>query len=447
MAKAIVKLPQKPGDTYTFPEARLLAARYMPYFRGSTINLIPTVAKGLKSIAVDSSMRCYFDPDEFQNVPLEEAAGSILVEVTKGVLNMAGRAVQFLGSAPSKREIKLWNKAVNIVVNQILRHAKVPLPAGAINHREYGLPDNLLVTEYFVKLDELEPEEEEGDDGDGQGQGDGEGEGQGQDSDQPGGDGSRQQDPGTGKDGGGSCGDNQQKDWEQEKENKQNPGLDDHEQEMLRRQAAKACEEHERVKGKGSMAGYLVKFTRDVLRPRADPVRELLAQVKFAINSTSGHGDYTWKKLNRRTPPGGIRLPAHIQPIPKILVAIDTSGSMAEQDLALALGVVGQVIKALPSQGVTVVAGDTHLASVGKYFRPEQVVLAGGGGTDMARLLVEAANVERPPDAIILATDGETGWPSSPIGPKVVAAITRRNRSYPVPDWISVVEIDPREEE
>jgi len=60
---------------------------------------------------------------------------------------------------------------------------------------------------------------------------------------------------------------------------------------------------------------------------------------------------------------------------------------------------------------------------------------------------VEAANVERPPDAIILATDGETGWPSSPIGPKVVAAITRRNRSYPVPDWISVVEIDPREEE
>ena len=74
----------------------------------------------------------------------------------------------------------------------------------------------------------------------------------------------------------------------------------------------------------------------------------LLAKVKYAVGCTSGFGDFTYRKPNRRQPQGGALLPAHVKPIPRVTVIVDTSGSMGQSDLALALGVIGNSLRSLP---------------------------------------------------------------------------------------------------
>ena len=139
-------------------------------------------------------------------------------------------------------------------------------------------------------------------------------------------------------------------------------------------------------------------------------------------------------------------LPAHVKPIPRVTVIVDTSGSMEPSDLALALGVIGNALRSLPDpRGLRVLAGDTVVACAKNVFRPEQVELAGGGGTDM-NVLIQAAAEERPaPKAILVVTDGYTGWPDKPVGPHVMACLTRASTAESVPEWIQTVVLNPKE--
>jgi predicted metal-dependent peptidase len=94
-----------------------------------------------------------------------------------------------------------------------------------------------------------------------------------------------------------------------------------------------------------------------------------------------------------------------------VSVIIDTSGSMAQSDLALALGVIGNALRSLPDpRGLRVLAGDTAVACAKNIFRPEQIELSGGGGTAMDRLIVAAAEERPAPKAILVVTDGYTGY-------------------------------------
>jgi predicted metal-dependent peptidase len=193
--------------------------------------------------------------------------------------------------------------------------------------------------------------------------------------------------------------------------------------------------------------GGLARQAADLLHPKVDPARELLAKVKFAVGCTSGFGEFTYRKPNRRQPAGGALLPAHVKPIPRVTVIIDTSGSMEPSDLAQALGVLSNALRSLPDpRGLRVLAGDTAVLCARNVFRPEQVELTGGGGTDMSALIVAAAEERPAPKALLVVTDGETGWPSEPVAPRVVACLTRKPRYCgPPPEWIDVVILNPEE--
>ena len=100
-------------------------------------------------------------------------------------------------------------------------------------------------------------------------------------------------------------------------------------------------------------------------------------------------------------------LPAHVKPIPRVTVIVDTSGSMEEGDLALALGVIGNALRSLPDpRGLRVLAGDTAVACAKNVFRPEQIELSGGGGTDMSAMILAACE-ERP---AAQGNPGRDGW-------------------------------------
>ena len=264
----------------------------------------------------------------------------------------------------------------------------------------------------------------------------------GQDADQQG-DADGQGEP---SDIGGSSADGQPRPWEDGPPSQEHPGLAEHDQNLVEAAVAKAIEQYQEQRGRGSVPGGLARAAAELLHPKVDPARELLAKVKYAVGCTSGFGDFTYRKPNRRQPQGGALLPAHVKPIPRVTVIVDTSGSMEQSDLALALGVIDNALGSLPDpRGLRVLAGDTAVACAKNIFRPEQIELNGGGGTDMTAMIVAACEERPSPKAILVVTDGYTRWPPKPVGPRVVACLTQTRTAEHMPKWIDSVVLKPVE--
>jgi len=245
---------------------------------------------------------------------------------------------------------------------------------------------------------------------------------------------------------GGSSHDGHQRSWElpppDPSDQDSPPGYDPGELEILVERTAHEIEEAE--KSRGNVPAGLAREAKRILHPTVDPVRQLESKARFAVSATFGYGDFSYRKPSRRQPPGGALLPRHQRPLPRVLVIADTSGSMGQRDLGLALGVIARVLRKLPDpRGVEVWTGDTQVGSAQRVFRPEQIQLVGGGGTDMAAMIQEAVELPRPPDVILVATDGYTPWPEHPVKARVVACFTTQRAAHRAPHWIEKVVLQP----
>ncbi|MFZ1933983.1 MAG: hypothetical protein WCB27_15235 [Thermoguttaceae bacterium] len=69
----------------------------------------------------------------------------------------------------------------------------------------------------------------------------------------------------------------------------------------------------------------------------------------------------------------------------------------------------------------------------------------GGGGTDMAAMIVTACEERPAPKAILVVADRYTGWPPKPVGPRVVACLTQAGTAESVPKWIDAVVLNPED--
>ncbi|MFZ1936536.1 MAG: VWA-like domain-containing protein, partial [Thermoguttaceae bacterium] len=472
-------------------EARILAARKMPYMTHQVMALIPVERPGLGTMAVDEYCRMYFDPAFLEGRDLKHLAFVVLHEAIHVWSRHAKRCVRLLGERPANDRLGIWRQAVDAAVNDVLEQSGLRCPDEGITPAKLGLPRNKTAKEYFDLLmqraaaeqeqqrqqaqqeqqdgageeSQQDGESDEGQDeadqegqDEGQESGDADGEGQGGEGDQPGeegqGEGGKGQD-GSGEEGegdgepsaaeiGGSSADGQPRPWEDGPPSQEHPGLAEHDQNLVEAAVAKAIEQYQEQRGRGSVPGGLARAAAELLHPKVDPARELLAKVKYAVGCTSSFGDFTYRKPNRRQPQGGALLPAHVKPIPRVTVIVDTSGNMEQSDLALALGVIGNALRSLPDpRGLRVLAGDTAVACAKNVFRPEQIELNGGGGTDMAAMIVAACEERPSPKAILVVTDGYTGWPPKPVGPRVVACLTQAGAADSVPKWIDTVVLNP----
>ncbi|MGB7735128.1 MAG: VWA-like domain-containing protein [Thermoguttaceae bacterium] len=469
----------------------LLAARKMPYMTHQVMTLIPVARPGLGTMAVDEYCRMYFDPAFLEGRDLKHLAFVVLHEAIHVWSRHAKRCVRLLGERPPNDRLGIWRQAVDAAVNDVLEQSGLRCPDEGITPAKLGLPRNKTAEEYFNLLmqraaaeqeqqrqqtqqeqqdDAGEESQQDGESGEGQDEadqegqdesqepGDADGEGQGGKGDQPSeegqGEGGEGQD-GSGEEGegdgepnaaeiGGSSADGQPRPWEDGPPSQEHPGLAEHDQNLVEAAVAKAIEQYQEQRGRGSVPGGLARAATELLHPKVDPARELLAKVKYVVGCTSGFGDFTYRKPNRRQPQGGALLPAHVKPIPRVTVIVDTSGSMEQSDLALALGVIGNALRSLPDpRGLRVLAGDTAVACAKNVFRPEQIELNGGGGTDMAAMIVAACQELPAPKAILVVTDGYTGWPSKPVGPRVVACLTQAGTAQGVPEWIDSLVLNP----
>jgi predicted metal-dependent peptidase len=122
-----------------------------------------------------------------------------------------------------------------------------------------------------------------------------------------------------------------------------------------------------------------------------------------------------------------------------VAVVVDTSGSITDTMLAQTLGEVSGILRGLGQrEGVHILAVDEAIHTCHRVFRPKQVQLAGGGGTDMGAGLEAAAQLRPAPQVAVVVTDGETPWPDQPpCGMKVVVALFGGQ----APKWAKAVRI------
>jgi predicted metal-dependent peptidase len=193
-------------------------------------------------------------------------------------------------------------------------------------------------------------------------------------------------------------------------------GLGDQQLDLVRLSVAADIQRQHRL-DPGSVAAGWQRWAETVLPSRTDWRRVLAAEIRSAVAAVSGNVDYTYRRPSRR---GGasprVVLPSMYRPVPEVAVVCDTSGSMDEVLLARALAEVeGLLTRAgLRAARLRVLAVDTAVHAVRRVTRAGQVVLAGGGGTDMGAGIEAAAALRPRPSVIVVLTDGFTPWPDTP---------------------------------
>jgi len=276
------------------------------------------------------------------------------------------------------------------------------LPDRAITPASIGQPDALVAEQYWDALS---------------------GNDDGLPADQP--------DCGTGADG-------QPRDW-----NAGVPGLSETSAKLLERDVARRIREHTRTRG-DTPAGWR-RWSDDVLEPIVNWRQVLRAAIRRGVADIAGRVDFNYRRPSRRAAAHpDIVLPSLRQPLPRVAVVIDTSGSMSDGMLAQVLG---EVSGLLASIGVArdrlhVVCCDAQAYESQRVLAAKDVRLLGGGGTDMGAGIAAAADLRPRPDLIIVLTDGHTPWPHRPPGrTKVVVGLMDKAGS--VPEWATSVLIEP----
>lgn len=130
----------------------------------------------------------------------------------------------------------------------------------------------------------------------------------------------------------------------------------------------------------GSLPAEIERMVRQTLESGQD-WRMLLSR----FIDTTGRSDYAWSPPNRRYLHQGLYLPSvRSEEADQIVVVVDTSGSIADQELALFCDEVSAVLAAFPGE-LLVLGCDTVVGTVLRLDRTDLPItpqFTGGGGTD-----------------------------------------------------------------
>ncbi|WP_405203861.1 DUF2201 family putative metallopeptidase [[Kitasatospora] papulosa] len=384
-------------DTTKLLAARYRAAADRPYLASALYALTVVASDEVPTMGVDRYWRCYVSPGFVDRTPVAELAAVWVHEVAHLLRDHHGRA-ELLPPA-DRRDRHRVNVAQDCEINDDLIADGLPLPAGRMEPRLFGLPEGQLFEAY---LPALPPS------------------------------------PVTHDCGSGAHG--QPSDWESG--DRAGPaGVGAVEAEALRRHTAEAVRAHARARG--ALPGGWKRWADEVLEPTVDWRRALAGAVRDAAAWASGAIDYTYRRPSRRSAAlRRIVLPSLRRPLPRVAVVIDTSGSMGEAEMAAALGEVTGVLREVGVRGnrVTVLACDADVQAVSRVTATGQITLGGGGGTDMRVGIAAALAGPERPSVVVVLTDGLTPWPDETPSCRLVAALVGPSAPAP-PPWIETVRV------
>jgi predicted metal-dependent peptidase len=364
-------------------EAKISAARFLvaserPYLAAALWALHWVPLPGRETLSVDGSWRLFYDPAALARWSVRELAGVVYHELCH---LLRGHAERRADADPW-----LWNLAADAEINDDLLQERVALPGQPVTPALLGCADGLLAEEYCGELS----------------------------ADSRGARFRRARLRGQARTvGAGGCG------AAVTGEGTEVPALDQVglsplEASWTRARVALAI----RAAGRSGQVvpGHWSRWAEPRPAPRVDWRRELSARIRRTCADAAGAVDYRYGRPSRRqTCLDQVVLPALRQPRPRLAVVVDTSGSMSEEDLATALGEVVALLRLAGSgDGLAVLAVDHAVQTCQRVVRASQLVLGGGGGTDMAAGLAEVERLRPRPEVAIVITDGYTPWPDRP---------------------------------
>ena len=222
-------------------------------------------------------------------------------------------------------------------------------------------------------------------------------------------------------------------------------GIGEDEAELLRRRVASDVQEHEKREG-GTPAG-LLRWAEAVLATQVDWRRELGAELRRGIDTTTGAVDYSYARPSRRSRSvGAVVLPSLRQRTAQIAVVLDTSASMAEDLLAQSLAEIDGLLagSGVRPDSVRVLTCDADATDAQRVRTSREIELVGGGGTDMSEGIGRALELRPRPDVLVVVTDGYTPWPTDEPNVARVVVVQLGDSTPPpppTPSWAHLVRV------
>jgi predicted metal-dependent peptidase len=286
------------------------------------------------------------------------------------------------------RDPKRWNIAADHAINPLILEAGMKLGDGWLIDKQYA---GMSAEQIYARL----PQDAGGNGGGSRGMGAGSRNGSGDPQAQGGG---NQAQPGDAPATPGGCG--QICDATDDDGNKAGPA----EQSRQETEWTIAAEQSARAaKTAGKLPGSLDRLVQQMKQPSVD-WRAVLR--RFIAESVPT--DYTWQKPNRRYIAGGLYLPSTFREgIGTLVVAVDVSGSVGDEQLAQFAGELNAISQEARPEAVHVVYCDTRIQRTDEYTADDEIKLraTGGGGTDFRPPFVWVEKQGITPKCLLYLTD------------------------------------------
>lgn len=295
------------------------------------------------------------------------------------------------------REPKRYNEACDLAINQIIEQASFKLPkcrlmVGEGKYKDF--PKEKSAEEYYTLLQEQEPPQNE------ENKENGDGSGKGRPSSDPGGCGEVTE-PGDQSDNAAS-----EAEWK-----------------VAVAQAEQAS------RSRGTLPGGLGRAVQQVINPPAD-WRDVLRE----FVSKKAKNGYSWNRQNRRFVAKGLYLPGRFsRKLGKVTIAVDTSGSVGQRELAIFANEVEAIVGAYDCTA-QILYHDSAITKTQEWEPsdgPLKLEPVGGGGTSHIPVFAEIENDEDPPACVICLTDLYTAFPAKPCEIPTLWAVIGGNQSPP----------------
>lgn len=360
--------PEPELDGAKLAAARLWATNRYPYL-ASAVFAVPTVpAPELGRLVVDRWWRIHADPAVVAESSVAELGGELLHLTSHLLRDHAGRADH--QHFAEEAELHHWVDAADAEIADDFP-ADVGRVSGAVRAADLDCEDGRLAEEYYRQGSVREGEAADC--------------GSGAHGDSP--------------------------DWEPPPPaERSSQGVGSDEQQLIRRSVAAEVARAEA----DAVSASLREWAKDQIESRIDWRSELAASLRRALGSVSGSVDYSYRRPSRRAAVSvGVVLPSLEQPTVEVSVICDTSASVTDELLGVAMAEVDGMLRAAGVRSVNVFACDDAVRTVNRVTSGRQVELIGGGGTDMA-IGIDSAMESRPrPQLLVVLTDGYTPWPDT----------------------------------
>lgn len=181
----------------------------------------------------------------------------------------------------------------------------------------------------------------------------------------------------------------------------------------------------------GTVPAGLERQLAAILNPDL-PWEQLLTQYIY----TTLKDDWRWVPPNRRFIHSGISLPSAFSESLRLIVAIDTSGSINDLQLTWFLSEIRGILATLRQFNLTILGCDAAVQDVFRFETGDTIegikfTLRGKGGTDFRPVFDYVLQEQDVPDCLIFFTDGYGTFPESEPSYPVIWVISSRNKNIP----------------